>query len=77
MMYLIISKFQINDNQSQSIREVEHYAYDQQTSMGRRDRRSGQQTGTLTHVGDGVQVDIKWGDPYAGKGFASRLVEDE
>lgn len=34
--------------------------------MPRRDRRSGQQTGTLTRVDGGVQVDIKWGDPYAG-----------
>lgn len=37
-------------------REVEHYKYGEQTSMGRRDRRSGQQTGTLTKADDGVQV---------------------
>lgn len=48
-------------------REVEHYTYDQQTSMSRRDRRAGQQTGNLSHEDGGVQVDIKWGDPYAGK----------
>jgi hypothetical protein len=46
-------------------REVEHYTYDQQTSMSRRDRRPGQQTGDLSHEDGGVQVDIKWGDPYA------------
>lgn len=46
-------------------REVEHYTYDQQTSMSRRDRRSGQQTGDLTRADGGVQLDIKWGDPYA------------
>jgi hypothetical protein len=48
-------------------REVENYSYDQQTSMSRRDRRPGQQTGGLSHRDGGVQVDIKWGDPYAGK----------
>ena len=48
-------------------REVENYTYDQKTSMSRRDRRPGQQTGDLSHKDGGVQVDIKWGDPYAGK----------
>jgi hypothetical protein len=39
--------------------------------MGRRDRRSGQQTGDLSHVDGGVQLDIKWGDPYAGEPASS------
>lgn len=60
------SKFERRIRTVGSCREVEHYKFGEQTSMGRRDRRSGQQTGSLTKVDGGVQAEITWGDPYAG-----------
>ena len=46
--------------------EVETFRFDEQTTMGRRDRRSGSQTATASKGKDSNIVDVAWGEPYAG-----------
>ncbi|DBA93466.1 TPA: hypothetical protein ACH3X2_003250 [Trebouxia sp. C0005] len=47
----------------QFLQTVEHFAFDQQIEMPRRDGQDGTQTATLTDVGDGLQTVITWGEP--------------
>lgn len=53
--------------------EVEKFQFDEQTSMGRRDRRSGSQTATASKRDELITVDINWGEPYSGAVSASKL----
>ena len=50
----------------QFLQSVEHFAFDQQIEMPRRDGQAGTQTATLTEVGNGMQTVITWGEPNPG-----------
>ena len=46
---------------------TEQYSFSRQTSMARRDLRSGQQTAQARLDAEGVRLSITWGEPSAGE----------
>ena len=48
---------------------TEQYSFSRQTSMARRDLRSGQQTARAMLDAEGVRLSISWGEPNAGVGL--------
>lgn len=50
-----------------SMQVTEQYSFARQTSMARRDLRSGQQTAQARLDAEGVRLSITWGAPNAGR----------
>ncbi len=53
-------------------RVTERVPFGSSTQLGRRDLRSGKQTASARAIDNGVQVDMEWSAPYAGKLIYSR-----
>ena len=54
---------------------TEQYSFARETSMARRDLRSGQQTARAALEDGGVRLSIRWGEPNAGVNTQAYLLE--
>lgn len=52
---------------------TERFSFNLETTMQRRDLRSGEQRARLAATPDGLLASIRWGDPHAGESRVFRV----